>query len=228
MRKLVILTLFLSLYSSGIFAQSQPLNRQQFFLNDSVIEVTLITDMRNLRTAKKVPTWQPARFKMHLSDTSVIDEEIRVEPRGIYRKTYCDVASLYLNFKNPGSPLLSPLKKLKLVGSCNTGNTNEEFLLKEYLTYKIYNLLSVMSFRVRLLHINYVDSKQKVKSYSQYAFLIEDMKDMTDRNNCVEMKNKVFPAEGTNRHQITFVSIFQYMIGNTDWAVSKYHNVKLM
>jgi hypothetical protein len=165
---------------------------------------------------------------MHFSDSFVVNEEVRVEPRGIYRKTYCDLASLYINFKNPGSPILSPLKKLKLVGSCNTGNTNEEFLLKEYLTYKIYDLLSVMSYRVRLLHVTYVDSKQKMKSYSQYAFLIEDTKDMTDRNNCVEIKNKKFSNETINRHQITFVSIFEFMIGNTDWAVGNYHNIKLM
>jgi hypothetical protein len=197
-------------------------------LDDSVIEVTLTTDLRNLRTAKKDPTWQPAHIKMQFSDTSIVEEEIRVEPRGIYRKTYCDFASLYLDFKNTGSPKLSPLKKLKLVGSCSLGNTNEEFLLKEYLTYKIYNFLSVMSFRVRLLHVNYQDSKQKIKPYTQYAFLIEDTKDMADRNNCVEIKDKKFATEGTNRHQVTFMTLFQFMIGNTDWAIGNYHNVKLM
>src|SRR4029079_8149799 len=112
--------------------------------------------------------------------------------------------------------------------SCNIGNTNEEFLLKEYLIYKIYNLLSVMSYRVRLLHVTYVDSKQKIKTYSQYGFLIEDTKDMADRNNCKEIQNKHFSTEQTDRHPMTFGSIFQYMIGNTDWAVGNYHNIKLI
>ena len=85
-----------------------------------------------------------------------------------------------------------------------------------------------MSYRVRLLHITYNDSKQKVKSYTQYAFLIEDTKDMAERSNCIEIKNKTFGTEALNRQQITFVSVFQYMIGNTDWAVPNYHNIKLM
>lgn len=85
-----------------------------------------------------------------------------------------------------------------------------------------------MSFRVRLIHLTFVDSQKKIKSFTQYAFLIEDMKDMADRNNCKEIKTKHFSTEQTDRHQITFVSIFQYMIGNTDWAVGNYHNIKLM
>jgi hypothetical protein len=104
----------------------------------------------------------------------------------------------------------------------------EELLLKEYLVYKIYNLLSIMSFKVRLLHVNYKDIKQKAKGYSQYAFLIEDMNDLTKRNNCKEIKHKVFAPYGANRKQMTLVSLFQYMIGNTDWSIRNYHNMKLM
>jgi hypothetical protein len=51
---------------------------------------------------------------------------------------------------------------------------------------------------------------------------------MAERNNCVEKKNRTFATEATNRQQITFVSVFQYMVGNTDWAVPNYHNIKLM
>jgi hypothetical protein len=209
-------------------AQHSLLNRQQFFLGDSVIEVTLATDIKRLRTQKKIPTWQPCNITMRFSDTSVISEEIRVQPRGIYRKFNCDIAALMLNFKNTSSPKLSPLKKLKLVGGCRIGSGNEDLLLKEYLVYKVYNLLSIMSFRVRLLHINYNDSKQKYKPYSQYAFLIEDMKDLSARNNYVEIKKKVFARDGTDREQMTLVNLFQYMIGNTDWSIPNYHNIKLM
>ncbi|MGH2566373.1 MAG: hypothetical protein ACRDE5_17780, partial [Ginsengibacter sp.] len=81
---------------------------------------------------------------------------------------------------------------------------------------------------VRLLHVTYNDSKQKVKSYTQYAFLLEDIKDLADRNNCVEKKDTTFFTEATNRKQMTFVNLFQYMIGNTDWSVLKCHNIKLI
>lgn len=227
MGKIYCLLLFLNL-SAGIFSQQTPVSSQQFFLGDSIIKATITTDIKQLRTQKKKPVWQPANIEMYFSDTNVISEQIRVEPRGVDRKANCDLAALMLNFKNKTSPLLSQLKKLKLVSSCSIGNTNEEFLLNEFLVYKIYNLLSVMSFRVRLLHITYIDSRQKIKPFSQYGFLVEDVKDMAARNNCVEIRNKHFANEALNKYQVTFVSIFQYMIGNTDWAVGNYHNIKLI
>jgi hypothetical protein len=54
------------------------------------------------------------------------------------------------------------------------------------------------------------------------------MDELAERNNCVEMRNREFFTEATNRQQTTLVCMFQYMIGNTDWSVPKYHNIKLM
>ncbi len=149
-------------------------------------------------------------------------------PRGIYRKENCDLAALMLDFKNIPSSKLSSLKKLKLVGGCQNGSSDEILLVKEYLVYKIHNFISPMGFRVRLLHVTYKDSRQKMRTYSQYAFLIEDIKDLAGRNNCVEVKNKIVNTEATDRQQINLVSLFQYMIGNTDWSVRGNHNIKLM
>lgn len=228
MKKISFFFLLVALQHIHCFSQSSPLNRQQFFLDDNLIEVVFTTDVKKLRNDKKVPTYQPATISMKFSDTLTITEPIRVEPRGEYRKRNCDMASLMLNFKNTSSPKLSPLKKLKFVGGCKTGSSFEELLLKEFLVYKIQNFLSPMSFRVRLLRVTYNDSKEKVKSWTQYAFLIEDMDELTARNNCVEIKPKNFFTEATNREQMTFVNLFQYMIGNTDWSIPNLHNMKLM
>ena len=228
MKKLCCVILSLTLQQSLIFSQTSPINKQLFFLDEKPVEVTLTTDIRKLRNDKKTPVYQPANIIMQFSDTSIINEQIRVEPRGIFRKNNCDIASLMLNFTNSSSPKLSPLKKLKLVGNCKSGSVYDELLLKEYLVYKIHNILSNMSFRVRLLHITYKDSQEKIKAYTQYAFLMEDMKDMADRNNCVEIRNDNFSTEATNREQMTFVNLFQYMISNVDWSVPKRHNIKLM
>ncbi|MEP6952203.1 MAG: hypothetical protein ABI863_23125 [Ginsengibacter sp.] len=228
MAKLLCIALSLFLQQHSVFSQPTLVNRQLFFLDDRTIEVTLTTDIRKLWHDKKTPAYQSAIIIMKFSDTSSINEEIRVKPRGIYRKNNCDMAALMLNFKNSSSPKLSPLKSLKLVGDCKKGFTYEQLLLKEYLVYKIQNFLSNMSFRVRLLHITYNDSKQKVKPYTQYAFLMEDMKDLARRNNCIETRQSNIFTEAAKREQMTFVNLFQYMIGNTDWSIPKCHNIKLM
>jgi hypothetical protein len=223
-----LIILLLVFHHSPGFSQSSRINSQLFFLDDRLIDVTLTTDIRKLRNDKKTLAYVPANITMKFSDTSVISEDIRVKPRGVYRKANCDLASLLLNFKNSTSPELSDLKKLKLVSICQKGATFDELLLKEYLVYKIQNLLSNKSFRVRLLHITFKDIRQRMKPFTQYAFLMEDMVDMAARNNCVELKKTDLVTVGCNREQMTFVNLFQYMIGNTDWSIPKCHNMKLM
>ncbi len=222
---LIIITLFL--LNVG-YSQPSRVNRQQFFLDDRIIETTLNTDLKKLRNNKGTPVWQQADISMQFDDTSLIHEQIRVRARGVSRKATCDLASLMLDFKNISSPKLSPLKNLKLVSGCHSGGNFGDLLLKEFLVYKIYNFISVMSFRVRLLHITFQDNKERTKKRSEYAFLIEDINDLADRNNCIEIKNKKYNTEATNRQQINLVCLFQYMIGNTDWAVPVNHNMKLI
>jgi hypothetical protein len=228
MLKISFFFLILCITAQPVYSQHAPINRQEFFLSDSVVNVQLTTDIRKLRNDKSKPVWLPARIVMNFADTLVIDETINVQPRGSFRKENCDLASLMLNFNTSTAPRLSKLKKLKLVGGCRNNSSSEELLLKEYLVYKMYNILSPMSFRVRLLRVTYNDSMKRMKPYTQYAFLIEDIKDVAARNNCTQKKDKTFGTEGCNRQQITFVSIFEYMIGNTDFAVPNYHNVKLV
>ena len=228
MLKFFGIIMLLSIINQPAFSQHKPISRKQFFLSDSVINVQLITNIRKLRNDKSKTVWLPARIVMNFADTLVIDEKINIEPRGFYRKENCDIAALMLDFKTPASPMLSKLKKLKLVGGCRDNDASGSLLLREYLVYKMYNFLSPMSFRVRLLHVTYIDSMNHMKPYTQYAFLIEDIKDVAERNNCKEIKNKVYATESCSRSQTTFVNIFEYMVGNTDFSVSNYHNLKLM
>ena len=52
--------------------------------------------------------------------------------------------------------------------------------------------------------------------------------DMARRNGCRKKADAKFLTEATNRDMMTMVAIFQYMIGNTDWAVLNNHNTKLI
>jgi hypothetical protein len=85
-----------------------------------------------------------------------------------------------------------------------------------------------MSLRVRLMNISYKDLSGKRKPYTQYGFLIEDVDDMAKRNKMVEIEGTQYYTEQTNRDQMTLVTLFEYLIGNTDWSVPAYHNVKLI
>jgi hypothetical protein len=229
MRKYYWLVLALLLVGSQkVFSQVAKIDSSVLFTDDRIIDMTLSTDFKKLFADKLKMTEQPATLTMRMPDSSTYTGEIGIRARGITRKQSCHMPPIMLNFKKPNSAGLRPLHKLKLVCGCSSSGDDEKLLLKEFLAYKIYNLLTDMSFRVRLVHITYNDTKGKQKTYTQYGFLIEDESNMAKRNQCKQMTNASFGTESTNRKQMTLVALFEYMIGNSDWSVPNYHNVKLL
>lgn len=208
---------------------AQQIDSIKFFTDEQLIETTLTTDIRALQNEKQgVEDLQPATIKMKFADGTEIEEAIQAGPRGNFRRGYCRIPPIRLQFRNPTAPRLSSLGKLKLVIPCGANTGDEELLLKEYLVYKIYNQLTDMSFRVRLMKLTFNDTRGKIKPFSQYAFLIEDDGDMARRNGCKKKEHGQTLTEATDRQTMTMVSIFEYMIGNTDWSVPNDHNVELI
>ena len=216
--------LFFSITSS---AQKTPIDSLKFFTDDAVIEMTLTTDIRGLQKQKGNDVFQEGTVKMQFPDKTEVTEKVAVGARGNFRREYCRIPPIMLNFRSPNSSL-NNLGKLKLVISCGLKSGDEELLFKEYLIYKIYNILENKSFRVRLLNVNYEDAGGKNKPFTQHAFLIEDDGEMARRNGCKKKDHPPYMTESTDRELMTFVSIFEYFIGNTDWSVPNNHNVKLI
>src|SRR5882724_1444730 len=109
------------------------------------------------------------------TDSVLISEEIAMTKRGLFRRANCYVPPLKLNFKNATSPKLSSLKTLKLINGCNLGVYNDQLILKEYLVYKIYNLFTDKSFKVRLVNMKYENSNGKKKIIAMHSFFLEDI-----------------------------------------------------
>ncbi|MEQ1676236.1 MAG: hypothetical protein ABL876_06035 [Chitinophagaceae bacterium] len=208
-------------------AQAQKVDSLRFFTDEKLIEMTLTTDIRGLQAQKGDDVFQDGTITMRFPDSTVITENIEVGARGKFRRDYCRIPPMMINFRQSTPSRFASLGKLKLVIGCGVKADDEQLLLKEFIIYKIYNLLEEKSFRVRLVKTNYIDSKNKIKPFTQYSFFIEDDADMARRNNC-KKKEGVFLTESTNRDMMTMVSIFEYMIGNTDWSVPNNHNVKLI
>lgn len=235
MKKLPWFLLCFLLHIAAAFGQSAApdslallINRQEFFLEEKPVEMTIITDFKKMKGEKVKGTYQPAKVMLQIPGGKLITEDIRLYARSKSRREICYMPGIMLNFRNPSSPQLSPLKKMKLVCGCGPTANDEQFLLAEYLVYKLYNQLTEKSFRVRLARLKFQDSQNKLKPYTQFGFLMEDVDDMAERNGCKEVDSPVFLTEQTDRQQMTMVALFEYMIGNTDWSVPNYHNVKLI
>jgi hypothetical protein len=221
-----LVLLFVSV--SMVLTAQSAFDSVQFFLTDKPLELKLTTDMAALINGKYNDLTQKAKFTCVLPDSSVLNEDITLTVRGHMRRSICSVPPVKLNFKGSGSARLSSLKNLKLVSVCRGGGFDAQLLLKEFLIYKIYNLLTDKSFRVRRVNLVYEDSKNKKKPLVQDAFFIENIDALAKRNKCKELNLVKVNMEGTDRKQMTLVNLFEFMIGNTDWSIFNNHNIKLI
>lgn len=220
--------LTISIIAVALQAQSQQVDSIRFFTDEQALEMTLTTDIKGLQSQKGDDIFQEGSATIKFPDNTTITETVNVGARGKFRRGYCRIPPIMINFRDKGASKLASLGKLKLVIGCGARTDDEQLLLKEFLIYKIYNLLENKSFRVRLVKTNYVDSKNRVKAFSQYSFFIEDDGDMARRNGCKKKDHPPYQTESTNRALMTKVAIFEYLIGNTDWSVPNLHNIKLI
>lgn len=221
---------FFFLISNTVTAQTGLIDKEKFFTDTAILPVTIIAPMNKIlgNSNPKNTTVYPARFLCKLPDSTAVDEPAQLEIRGHLRREVCYIPPLWINFIKEDSIKFpfSSLKKLKLVNGCIANKSYNQWVLMEYLVYKIYNLLTDKSFRVRLLDVTYIDSNAKKKPIRTYSFLLEDVKDLAKRHNCREYTTGRTKTETTDRKQMTMVALFEYMIGNTDWSVTVRHNIK--
>ena len=231
MNRLPILCLCLLLISN-LSAQSPYEAYQDYdlFAEEEPLEVELTFDYKSFLKNKNDDEYQAAIIKVHLDSSTAVSDTIRMKARGEFRKRYCGFPPIKLNFKKADFPVpaLEELKKIKLVTHCKNGETFQQYLFKEYLAYKSFNILSDNSLRVRLVRLTYIDAKGKKPPFERYGFIIEDIDQMAARLNAMELEREGIHSEWTDRNQMTKIALFEFMIGNTDWHIPSLHNVKLI
>ena len=211
------------------FAVYKRISDKDLFDSDEILSFTLkgnIRDLLNDRGDK--PTYHPVTLSYKNKDSSEVNISVKMKTRGHFRKLKenCKYPPLLINLPKDVdrlSSVFSGQKKLKLVMPC----AGEDYLIREWLVYKIYNLVTPKSFRARLVRIELDDAKSKKQAAPFYGFLIEDEKQMATRNKATVVEQKLRP-EQTKQDDFLTMSVFQYLIGNTDWSVQYLQNIKLL
>ena len=205
-----------------------------FFADTSLLTLNLVLNFKAL--SKDMGEENP---KLHLARLTYEDGNIKksfyvqIKPRGKYRQDpkNCAFPNLQIFFPKDEckKTIFENHRKLKIVNHCQITNPDyNDYVIAEYLAYKIYNHLSKASYRVRLASVTYTDVEGEIKTHTRYAFFIERSKWMAARNNSSTLKVKNITANRTGRYANDVMSVFQYMLGNTDWSVPGLHNVKII
>lgn len=220
--------------TAGEASESGAERESGLFSSDALLDLTLTAPMKALLNDRSEEAEdRPATLTYLAEDGSEVTQEMKVKTRGNFRlnPSNCNFPPLRLNFgsKKSKGTVFEGQDKVKLVTPCQTKRKQyDQYVLQEYLAYKVFNTLTDASFRVRQVRITYADSEGKQKPLTKLAFLIEDEDEMATRLGGSILKLEGVHQELTDKGQSMLVSVYQYLIGNTDWAIPVLHNIKLV
>jgi hypothetical protein len=238
-RKCYILIMLAIFLGSPAFAQNDTISNPYdiadtlsgdfgLFSNEEIMNLSLRFNITEYTRKKPKEEYLKAILTYHINDKDSVNKEIRLKSRGEFRNGYCTFPPLVVNFKKAEFQKadLSKIEKMKLVTHCMSGN--EEYLFREYLIYKLYNVLTDNSFKVRLAKISYINTYKKSKPILSYGFFIEPLSILAERIQCTPVESITLTQKNILPEMMDRMAIFNYMIGNTDWSVPNQHNCKIL
>lgn len=195
----------------------------RLFAETTILTASIEAPLKTLMTERPDDAYLDGKFRLTGADGSGQVLDLKIRTRGQYRrdKTHCDFAPIRLNFrkKQVAGTVLEGQDKLKLVTHCRNRDPQfMQYVFREYLAYRLLNAMTDKSFRVRLMHITYVDTEGTGKM-TKFGFVIEDDDDVAERNGMQAVKTGNISHEDLEAGQQNLIHVFQYMIGNTEYSL---------
>jgi hypothetical protein len=203
------------------------------FQSAAPLAVTFTANIGQLRDDKrhgdKAP-WRGATITYLGADSAPVRLPARAKVHGIWRLAHCEFPPIRLNFagKDTRSTVFAHVDKPKLTSYCRDTDAYEQYVLQELQLYRIYQLLTPMSHRVRLLRVTYADSGSGKTEAVRYGFVIEDPDQMAARLGGKMTKLKGAGIGDFEETSQAVVYLFQYLIGNTDFSFNQLHNGEII
>jgi len=224
--------LFIPWPNQGKTVATQPRSMFEWLEQPEMLQVTLEMDIRSLLNGNAEETgYQPALFSFKDALGQEHEFLAEVKPRGKYRRRVCDFPPLKVKFSKEDLAKngLGPYGSLKLVTHCLSNQiSGKDNLLREYLAYEYYQLLTPMSYRVKLAEVTYVDSRKKEKPFTRLAFFLEPTEELANRLEGTEVETYGMTMDQLEPRNSLEMRAFQYLIGNSDWDVPSLRNIKLI
>lgn len=202
----------------------------RLFSTTEVLPIKLVYSNKEMRNETNDSTYIKSELVYQSEDGSWDSLEVKLRARGNNRRENCYFPPVKIKIKKSVSAgtLFEGNKKLKLVLPCLIQNDNNDNVLKEYMAYKLYEIISPFHYKTRRVAIDFTEVRRnKSKNHKLKGILIEDIDLVAERHNGKELKRAVHPLEQDNICSVQN-DFFQFMIGNTDFSVTYQHNEKLI
>ncbi len=197
------------------------------FDSDSILQLKLSGDIRKLMNDRRDNPDEYPIVLSYMDGSKEISIPINSRTRGNFRRklggcTYPPILLIFKNHPEKENTLFQEQQKLKLVVPCK----DADYVVREYMAYRIFNLITPMSFKARLVKLVLDDNKKKNQA-AFYSILLEEEDQMAKRNNMIAVEKKIPPIL-TDTRTFLNMAVFEFLIGNTDWSVEYQQNVKLI
>lgn len=232
-RRLALLIAFAGV-AERLPAQNAGREPERLFRDRTPLEITIRAPFPELFKDRDTLEAKPVAGVLEFKDErrGAVSVPLTLETRGHFRlrRTTCAFAPLKVRFdkEQAKGTVFASQGSIKLVTHCQNGDRHQQNLLIEEGVYRMYNVLTPLSHRTRLARIRYVQTPDTTKVVTRYGFFIEDDEEMAKRNNGRLLMQTGGTFNQMAAGQMDLVSVFQYLIGNTDWSVFAIHNIRII
>lgn len=222
----------LSAWSQASFeGADKKLTFFQSLQKEQITNVSLATNFSKLCAEKNQGHELDALMSWENAEGETETMALKISLRGKNRRHMCDMPPLRLNFPKKELEKRGYSKKgdkLKVVTHCMESAENEQLVLKEFWTYRLYNEMVPFSFQAHLLKIRYIDTalpKERQESEAMMGFMIESKEELAKRFDGKDEDIWGLTPDEVEQASYQSTVLFQYMIGNEDWDLSMRRNV---
>jgi len=207
---------------------------RRLFQSSDPLRFTLTADFRTVNKERDPASTRrfPAVLRIADGDGQGRSIPVKLRTRGHFRlmARNCSFVPLRVEFprQEVEGTVFEGAGSLKLGTHCEGDQEYEQYTLREYLAYRIFNLLTPRSFRARLAKATHVDSTSGKTLATRYAMFIESEADVARRleGRIVHLPRALF--RNLDSETLTLMMLFEYLIGNTDFSIFALHNVRLV
>ena len=227
---LVSILLFNSSFSQETIKNDTLETTNDVFSEADILPIKMSYSNKEIKKDSNDSTYIDSNLSYQLKDGYWQDLPVQLRRRGNNRLKNCYFVPLKVKLKKSDTKNTSfeGHKNLKIVLPCLLEKDNNDNVVKEYLVYKLFEVVSPYSFMTRLLDINFEEEKgNKTKTFQLKGILVEDDKKMAKRLDGKVYDRNVHPL---NQEPVSSIrnALFEYMIGNTDFSQAYQHNIKLL
>jgi len=226
MKAAAIAGMVLTVFVPG-FGQESP---DLLFHTQTPLDISIHLSIKQIKKSNGDSSW--ISDKLYYINTTGQNDSIKVDlkSRGHFRLNDCYYPPLWIKIDKEAAKgtVFDGNKKLKLVLPCYNHKGHDALVSKEYLCYKLCEMITPYAFRTRLVNVDLTEQREKQnKNFKLKGILIEDLDKAAKRFDAKVEKLNITPRALQDTSALRFY-MFQLLIANTDWSTTAQHNAKLI